>query len=39
VVVNMIPRVINAPPGLLTMKDMPLPGAVMEDMRIFIKRD
>jgi len=36
ITVNMIPRVINAPPGLLTMKDMPLPTAVLGDMRIFI---
>lgn len=36
ITVNMIPRVINSPPGLLTMKDMPLPTAVLGDMRIFI---
>ncbi len=26
--INMVPKVINAPPGLYTMKDMPLPAAV-----------
>lgn len=33
VVVNMIPKVLNAPPGLVTMKDLPLPSAVAEDLR------
>ncbi len=36
-VVNMIPKVINARPGLLTMRDMPLPSAVLEDMRIYLE--
>lgn len=36
VMVNMIPRVINAEPGLLTMKDMPLISAVLDDMRTFV---
>jgi 4-hydroxy-tetrahydrodipicolinate reductase len=31
-VVNAIPKVINAPPGLLTMKDLPVPSATPEDM-------
>lgn len=31
-VVNAIPRVINAPPGLITMKDLPVPSAVTENM-------
>jgi 4-hydroxy-tetrahydrodipicolinate reductase len=37
VVTNMIPKVINAPPGLLTMKDLPIPSAVLGNMgkRIF----
>lgn len=35
-VVNMIPKVINAPPGLLTMKDLPIPSATVEDMRKYI---
>lgn len=36
IVVNMIPRIINAQSGLLTMMDMPLPTAVLADMRIFL---
>jgi len=31
-IVNAIPKVINAPPGLLTMKDLPVPSATPEDM-------
>jgi hypothetical protein len=31
--VNMIPQVINAAPGLKTMLDLPIPRAVMGDMR------
>ncbi len=38
IVINMIPNVINAEPGLLTMKDVALPHALLEDLRIFIKR-
>jgi 4-hydroxy-tetrahydrodipicolinate reductase len=38
IVVNLIPKVIDAPPGLLTMKDLPLPCALLEDMRIFLRR-
>lgn len=38
VTVNMIPKVINAPPGLKTMKDLPVPSAILEDIRIFVKR-
>ena len=34
--VNMIPKVINARPGLVTMKDLQLPSAVMGDMRKFV---
>jgi 2,4-diaminopentanoate dehydrogenase len=37
VVVNAIPRVINAPAGLYTMKDMPVPSATPEDMRKYIR--
>jgi hypothetical protein len=37
VIVNAIPRVINAPPGLYTMKDLPVPSATPEDMRKYIK--
>jgi len=35
--VNMIPQVINAKPGLVTMKDLPLPHAIMGDMAKLIK--
>ncbi len=34
--VNMIPHVINAKPGLKTMLDLPVPRAIMGDMRDFI---
>ncbi|MEM3719162.1 MAG: hypothetical protein QXD45_03975 [Candidatus Bathyarchaeia archaeon] len=33
IVVNLIPKVIEARPGLLTMKDLPLPLASVEDLR------
>jgi 4-hydroxy-tetrahydrodipicolinate reductase len=36
VIVNSIPKVINAPPGLLTMKDLPIPSAALEDMREYL---
>ncbi|MTI49021.1 2,4-diaminopentanoate dehydrogenase [Sporosalibacterium faouarense] len=36
--VNMIPQVINADPGLKTMIDLPVPRAIMGDMRQLIKR-
>ncbi len=35
--VNMIPQVINADPGLKTMLDLPVPRAIMGDMRQFIR--
>lgn len=35
--VNMIPHVINARPGLRTMIDLPVPRAIMGDMRKFIE--
>ncbi|MEM3626761.1 MAG: hypothetical protein QXZ25_01910 [Candidatus Bathyarchaeia archaeon] len=35
-IVNMIPKVLNAEPGLLTMKDLPLPSAVTEDLRVYL---
>lgn len=38
VVVNSIPKVINAPPGLVTMKDLPVPSAALEDVREHIYR-
>ncbi len=35
--VNMIPHVINARPGLKTMIDLPVPHAIMGDMRAYIE--
>jgi len=35
-IVNAIPKVINAPPGLLTMKDLPVPSAAVEDLRKYL---
>jgi 4-hydroxy-tetrahydrodipicolinate reductase len=37
-IVNMIPKVINAAPGLVTMKDLPIPSAVIEDARTYVNR-
>jgi len=37
-VVNSIPKVIKAPLGLLTMKDLPVPSATLEDMRKYISQ-
>ena len=37
--VNMIPRIINAAPGLYTMADLPVPAAMLNDARRFIYRD
>lgn len=37
--VNMIPQIINAKPGLKTMLDLPVPRAIMGDMRDLIERD
>jgi 4-hydroxy-tetrahydrodipicolinate reductase len=36
-IVNSIPKVINAPAGLVTMKDLPVPSAALEDIRKYIK--
>lgn len=36
--VNMIPQVVNATPGLKTMLDLPVPRAIMGDMRDLINR-
>ncbi len=33
IIVNSIPKVINAAPGLITMKDLPVPSAALEDLR------
>jgi len=38
IIVNSIPKVINAQPGLVTMKDLPTPSAVLNDMRKYIHR-
>ena len=37
-VVNSIPKVINAEPGLVTMKDLPVPSAALEDLRTYVKK-
>ena len=37
--VNMIPHVINASPGLKTMIDLPVPRAIMGDVRTFIQEE
>jgi len=37
VVVNCIPRVINGQPGLLTMKDLPVPSAWFGHSNLFVK--
>jgi len=36
-IVNSIPKVLNAQPGLVTMKDLPPPSATPEDMRIYLE--
>lgn len=36
-VVNSIPKVINAEPGLVTMRDLPIPSAAIKDIRTYIK--
>ncbi len=36
-VVSSIPKVINAPAGLFTMKDLPVPSAALEDMCKYVK--
>ena len=38
-VVNMIPHVVNANPGLKTMLDLPVPRAIMGDFRDFIDHE
>jgi 4-hydroxy-tetrahydrodipicolinate reductase len=35
--VNMIPLVLNAPPGLQSMRDLPVPAAIMGDIRMLLK--
>jgi len=36
-VANAIPKVINAPPGLVTMKDLPVPSAATENMLNYLQ--
>ncbi|MEM1563132.1 MAG: Gfo/Idh/MocA family oxidoreductase [Candidatus Bathyarchaeia archaeon] len=36
IIINSIPKVLKAPAGLLTMKDLPVPSAVVEDMRKYL---
>lgn len=36
-IVNSIPKVINAPAGLLTMKDLPVPSATPKDMNKYVR--
>jgi len=36
-IVNSIPKVINAPAGLLTMKDLPVPSATPKNMNKYLK--
>lgn len=38
VIVNTIPKVINASPGLVTMKDLPIPTATLGNMVEFIRK-
>lgn len=38
-VVNMMPKVINAKPGLMTMKDLPPPCALLGDMRMYLEQE
>jgi len=37
--VNMIPHVLNAPPGLRSMADLPVPAAMLGDARGFLCKD
>ncbi|MEM4091308.1 MAG: hypothetical protein QXQ46_11325, partial [Thermoplasmatales archaeon] len=37
VIINMIPKVLNADAGLVTMKDLPIPSSTTEDLRIYLK--
>ena len=38
VILNMIPKVLNADAGLVTMKDLPLPSVLSEDARVYLRR-
>ena len=35
--VNMVPRVMNAPPGLHSMLDLPVPAALLGDARRLVR--
>jgi 4-hydroxy-tetrahydrodipicolinate reductase len=35
----MIPRLLNASPGLYSMADLPVPAAMLGDARGFVQRD
>lgn len=37
IAVNMIPKVLEAKPGLVTMKDLPVPSAIMGDLKSLLK--
>ncbi len=37
-IINAIPKVINAPPGLYTMKDLPIPSATPSDLNTYVKK-
>jgi len=37
VILNMIPKVLNAAPGLVTMKDLPAPSVLNEDVRMYLR--
>jgi len=39
IIVNSIPKVLKAPSGLVTMKDLPIPSAVLKDMRKYRAND
>jgi hypothetical protein len=36
IAVNCIPKVINAPPGLLNMRNLPPPSAIVDDARVLL---
>lgn len=36
IIINSIPKVLKAPAGLITMKDLPVPSAATEDLRKYI---
>lgn len=38
VMLNMIPKVLNADAGLVTMKDLPLPSVLNEDARVYLRK-